>query len=552
MKKNKNRKNFHLVALFLAIISLLLSGFSFLNASAILTETYQPKDREEGFLNSIDVKGIETIFTTDGIETNLSSPVLHSSEVGDLDMTPEFKFNLSKGEILSEVEKISGSVKGADGVAFYAIRDGSIDPKYYLGKAKEKDDNKWALEFDFSNFPNDRYKIVAKVKNKYGEYVGGSVVVEVKNEISKEASGGAENSEEISKEEGEDGLTKTTKDTSLTSPSTEEKETTEGTKEDKESVEKIEEEIKNTERERSRVEDSNISAEQKQRMLAEIEEKRKRLKEEYLANKKFEMLFSKKETELNPEEKEEVKKIKEKFMEDADGDGVSDYEEVRMGTDPFSADTDKDGFIDGDEVKNGFDPLKFSPGDKSDKVVFEEPIEKGEVSKVYRVLDVQYQKRPKGQTESLAGEKEEETEEESLVIKGKALPESFVVLYIYSSGPIVVTVKTDKDGNWEYVLDKELEDGEHKVYAAVTDNTGKITAKSEPFVFVKKAQAITNVTAQSEKEALPSAPVSPVQKNQSNLVLLVLLISFISLFLAILSIWLFVRESILSGNEKKS
>ncbi len=56
------------------------------------------------------------------------------------------------------------------------------------------------------------------------------------------------------------------------------------------------------------MENSNVSAEQKQRMLAEIEEKRRRLKEEYLAGKKFEELFSKEETELSKKKKRKRKR----------------------------------------------------------------------------------------------------------------------------------------------------------------------------------------------------------------------------------------------------
>jgi hypothetical protein len=57
----------------------------------------------------------------------------------------------------------------------------------------------------------------------------------------------------------------------------------------------------------------------------------------------------------------------------------------------------------------------------------------------------------------------------------------------------VVTVKTDTQGNWSYIFDKELEDGEHEVYVGITDNAGKIVAKSNSFAFVKTAEAFAPV-----------------------------------------------------------
>lgn len=74
--------------------------------------------------------------------------------------------------------------------------------------------------------------------------------------------------------------------------------------------------------------------------------------------------------------------------------------------------------------------------------------------------------------------------------KGKALPNSFATLYIFSI-PVVVTVKTDSDGYWNYILDKELEDGEHQVFVAITDVKGTVVVKSEPVPFIKEASAIT-------------------------------------------------------------
>lgn len=90
-----------------------------------------------------------------------------------------------------------------------------------------------------------------------------------------------------------------------------------------------------------------------------------------------------------------------------------------------------------------------------------------------------------------------------LEFKGKALPNSFATVYIFSI-PIVVTVKTDKDGFWSYTLDKELENGEHKVFVAITDVKGAVVAKSSLLPFVKEASAIT---------LAPVALAAPAQQN---------------------------------------
>ncbi len=77
-----------------------------------------------------------------------------------------------------------------------------------------------------------------------------------------------------------------------------------------------------------------------------------------------------------------------------------------------------------------------------------------------------------------------------ITFKGRSLPNSFATLYIFSL-PIVVTVKTDNDGYWKYTLDKELDDGKHKVFVALTDVKGAVVAKSKLLPFIKEAQAIS-------------------------------------------------------------
>ena len=79
---------------------------------------------------------------------------------------------------------------------------------------------------------------------------------------------------------------------------------------------------------------------------------------------------------------------------------------------------------------------------------------------------------------------------DKIAINGKAAPGSFVTLYIFST-PIIVTVKVNARGEWSYVLDKELEDGTHLIYVAMTNGNGKIIAKSNPIPFIKQAEAAT-------------------------------------------------------------
>lgn len=52
------------------------------------------------------------------------------------------------------------------------------------------------------------------------------------------------------------------------------------------------------------------------------------------------------------------------FIQDRDGDGLTDQEELAFGTDPNNPDTDGDGYSDLVEIRSGYDPLKASPGDR--------------------------------------------------------------------------------------------------------------------------------------------------------------------------------------------
>jgi len=223
------------------------------------------------------------------------------------------------------------------------------------------------------------------------------------------------------------------------------------------------------------------------------------------------------------------KKVKEKTAEkiekqtilvkDSDNDGLSDKEEIAIGTNPFNPDSDGDGFLDGDEYVAGFNPLKPGP---AGKIVYQSPKkvlpQKTDIYKVERVEVVTLSQGGKG-----------------LKFSGKGLPNSFITLFIFSK-PIVVVVKTDSSGHWECTLDKPLGDGQHTVYATLTDNQGQIKARSETFVFVKKGENVFRILE------TPAEAVSPVEKLRGPFTILILSIVILCLTIALIIIDILARK----------
>lgn len=346
--------------------------------------------------------------------TSTSSAGISTNTTGDA-VTPPFTFlNIADGMTISGNFDVRGVVNNASQVEFYLVPVGSNTYKY-AGTASHQSSVEWRLKLSSASFPNGEFYLRAKVKNSYGEYGSGQRKILIANG-----------------------------DRSLVTSSA----TTDGF----------------------------------QTLGMTDTEKRDILR-------KFQAEAKIPETVMVSDEKNDVDTQRRQVLQycldhsrecqtekDQDHDGLSDVDEIRFGSNPQVADTDLDGFIDGDEVKNGFDPVKYSGGDKSDKIVFESPQSAGEVKKdLYKVQTVSVETKEGG--------------EKRMRLTGTGLPNSFVTIYVYSN-PIILTVKTDNDGNWTYELDKEMEDGSHEVYVAITDNTGKITAKSEPLPFVKTAQAI--------------------------------------------------------------
>ncbi|OGM21108.1 hypothetical protein A2771_00780 [Candidatus Woesebacteria bacterium RIFCSPHIGHO2_01_FULL_38_26b] len=91
-----------------------------------------------------------------------------------------------------------------------------------------------------------------------------------------------------------------------------------------------------------------------------------------------------------------------------------------------------------------------------------------------------------------------------VIFTGSALPNSVVNIYIYSE-PIVVTTKTDENGDWVYELDQPLEGDKHIAYATVRNSAGKVVRSSVLDFSVVAADDIENLPQFLEEEGAVSS-----------------------------------------------
>lgn len=485
-----------------------------------------------------------------------------------------------QGSIVIELE-----VKDALSVEFNARKSNSLVSQY-LGSGERKEESKWTFPWNTSSTPNAHYELYAVIKNEFGQYESGPVSVVVLNEVAavpetqkkivdikeqvqiKEVETTEKNEVEkvYTAEAVEQDVKNFSEKLKIDLPPQEAKKVEEAvkivTQELKPKVEEYLKQlgenisiIKQEEVKRKTTEElpaPEIATEKKEQVITAIAEKIKEeqqkqtevrqeiaktieeAKEKIIqalpeskrqaaepvkaaAVKEAEQLIAQFETKVGKHEEEKIGEAAPIAAKDSDKDGLSDYEEIfRFNTDPFAVDSDGDGFNDGVEIASGYDPLDPSP---ADQIVYEEPKtpEAGVVQpQTFKVEEIKVVETAKTETGAEVITKME--------IKGRALPNSFVTIYIYSL-PIIVTVKADANGAWTYTLDKELADGDHEIYVATTDNAGKIAAKSAPFAFTKQAAAIT-LTGITLPSVAPSAEV-PSFLSASYLILTLSLIAFI-------------------------
>ncbi len=124
-------------------------------------------------------------------------------------------------------------------------------------------------------------------------------------------------------------------------------------------------------------------------------------------------------------------------------------------------------------------------------------------------------------------EKIEITPENKLLLSGKSIPNNYITIHIFSS-PIILTTRINEKGQWEIILDKQIPDGQHTVYASVTNEKENLLAHSDAFVFIKSGNQITLI---SDKEGSITHPLETVQKSFFWLIFSLIFFSFfIALF----------------------
>lgn len=118
--------------------------------------------------------------------------------------------------------------------------------------------------------------------------------------------------------------------------------------------------------------------------------------------------------------------------------------------------------------------------------------------------------------------------QKSLLFSGKVEPNASFNIFIFSKDPVVMTIKADDNGYWSYEMTKDLADGQHEVYIAVTERDGRIVKKSQPFAFVKTAEAATSIPVSELDEYK-----SPMQRSTASYITIAVVIISVCLAVAL-------------------
>jgi hypothetical protein len=467
---------------------------------------------ESGYVKRIVENGADSTMFTASSTVIAPASTTTAPVPADTMLKPTIELTLSASSPLSGFVDVRVRTSEVESVELYAVPRSSLTP-FFLGLGQKVSNMDWKYVWSTKQSPNGEYDLYARVKTSYGFTEGTRMKVSVFNEVAPIFTKAQETTIDTLREakdvlvvetdgiadevEGE-GETYVPPKVVYIEPVSTFVERVSADDDSKEEIERLLIEFRSAlngkinELARAIRNGDTEALEKVKRDIEDIKKKviadvsasgeKKGILDSidtYLSQVAFELEELTKQNETTLRER-----VGDAIIVDSDKDGISDYDEINLyRTNPFAADTDGDSYIDSVEIKLGYNPHDA----RSEALVtYESPKEVGIVREdllvVHSITTLSDSTGEDASAERKASPK--------AFISGKGLPNSFITLYIYST-PIVLTVKTDAEGSWSYIFDKELEDGEHEVYVGITDNAGRVVAKSNPLPFVKTAEAFT-------------------------------------------------------------
>jgi len=492
------------------------------NPTSVVSPEQEESIKREAYQNEVLRRASSTAISAPSVASDASSSTTEP-------LSPPVTISFSEKAPFHGTVTLSVSVANAEKIEFALLPKNALTP-YYLGRAYKVPEEKslWRFSWETKNIPNGTYALVAQVKNKYGMYMSEKKSVSILHPVTSALDTAKTEERKPSVEVAEAVTTiETEMPSALRTPNTPPTKVLPVEPREKELLESREPQLTvikedDTATEERSTEPNTVASDKvvrnqdildmqrsafKDELLLRIErfgvayrakdvhsqefiqKEMTALKEENVARlgergtlskesqdlleKEFASLIKQEVVRIETREKMITERVGDTVSKDSDNDGIVDYDEVTLyKTDPTVADSDNDGFTDGAEVMSGYDPIN---SDGEVMVAFENPESEGLVREdILTVASIDTERAE----EKVVGAR----------LAGKGLPNSFITLYVFST-PVVITVRTNEDGSWSYIFDKELEDGAHTVYVGITDNAGRIVAKSKPFGFVKTAEA---------------------------------------------------------------
>jgi hypothetical protein len=440
---------------------------------------------------------------------------------------------------LSSFADVVVEAKDAKYVEVYAVNVSSIN-NTFLGLARKTGNDTWVLSLDTTQLPNSSYQLFARIGGQSGVYESNRIVATVRNErqttpTETEVESLTERTEEFKTILPDNVLVRSnlwnSEQASTTEPAfndflTEYENTLQ------EAFQRYAAAIRSGNENSIAIANTRLLGIENEYLSTiagtENYDELARIFAEYITSARARI-----EGDVFQIERIVSERTNESMLVDSDKDEVTDFDELYIyKTNPFSADTSGKGIPDGVAILNGLDPLST---DTDASIVFESPKDIGvireDILKVENITAVEPDETNANIRATVA----------PAVISGKALPNSFVTIYIFSN-PIIVTVKTEADGSWQYRFEKELEDGQHSVYVALTDNSGRIIARSEPFSFIKEAQAYTAIDEALSDTIAGRTESTDYSFFSSSLIYLVLSFAVITIGLVLLLLGVFLDK----------